>query len=384
MGISIEEAERRLNSGGDISAITGAQWRQLEQIEARNNAAAQAAAQAAATEAAFQSNPNVTNYGQAPSITFPAGGGTPTFTPGDYDPPPGWLEANGVPQGGNNNPPPAEDPEVARERERRKQQGNTLSAYFKSIGLGGLADWAIQKSIEGYTEEYITLEMRNQPAYKQRFPAMQSFIDDSISFTEKEYMDYEQTAQALDQRYGLPDNMIYNAVTDLLIGRVDAEELADRAAMAGAAAIQAPEDFKTTMRNYYGIDEGGLAGYFLDPDNVLDSLKKQSAASLSGTVAARQGIANLPKELAEDLYDRGVREEQQMIEGYGQANQLRGLSTGKANTVNQEQLIRGSFGDSAAEEALARSSRIRKATNRGGGNYVSGESGARGLGSSSV
>ena len=127
-------------------------------------------------------------------------------------------------------------------------------------------------------------------------------------------MDYEQTAQALDQRYGLPDNMIYNAVTDLLINRVDAEELADRAAMAGAAAVQAPEDFKTTMPDYSSIDDGGLLPTSLTPITSGDSLKKQSAASLSGTVAARQGIANLPKDLAEDLYDRGVRDEQQMIE----------------------------------------------------------------------
>lgn len=380
MGISIQEAERRLNSGGDISAITAAQWRQLEQIEARNNAAA---AQRAATEAAFQANPNVTNYGQAPSVTFPAGGGTPTYTPGDYEVP-GFAAANGVPQvpqGGNTTP--AEDPAAAAERERRKQQGNTIAAYFRSIGLGGLADWAIKSSADGYTEDYIYIEMRNQPAYKQRFPAMQSFINDRIPFTEAEYMEYEQAAQALDQRYGLPDNMIYNAVTDLLTNRVDAEELSDRAAMAGAAAIQAPDDFKATMRDYYGIDEGGLAAYFLDPDNVVDSLRKQSAASLSGTIAGRQGIANLPKDLAEDLYDRGVREESQMVEGFSQANQLRGLSSGKANTASQEQLIRGSFGDSAAQEAVAKVQRIRRASNRGGGSYVSGESGASGLGSAS-
>jgi hypothetical protein len=335
MGISIQEAERRLNSGGDISAITAAQWRQLEQIEARNNAAA---AQRAATEAAFQANPNVTNYGQAPSVTFPAGGGTPTYTPGDYEVP-GFAAANGVPQ--------------------------------------------VKSSADGYTEDYIYIEMRNQPAYKQRFPAMQSFINDRIPFTEAEYMEYEQAAQALDQRYGLPDNMIYNAVTDLLTNRVDAEELSERAAMAGAAAIQAPDDFKATMRDYYGIDEGGLAAYFLDPDNVVDSLRKQSAASLSGTIAGRQGIANLPKDLAEDLYDRGVREESQMVEGFSQANQLRGLSSGKANTASQEQLIRGSFGDSAAQEAVAKVQRIRRASNRGGGSYVSGESGASGLGSAS-
>ena len=320
----------------------------MEQIEARNNAAA---AQRAATEAAFQANPNVTDYGQAPSVTFSAGGGTLTYTPGDYEVP-GFAAANGVPQ---TNSTPQEDPEAARERERRKQQGNTIAAYFKSIGLGGLADWAIKQSADGYTEEYIYLEMRNQAVYKQRFPAMQSFIDDLIPFTEAEYMEYEQAAQALDQRYGLPDNMIYNSVTDLLTNRVDAEELADRAAMAGAAAVQAPEDFKTTMRDYYGIDDGGLAAYFLDPDNAVDSLKKQSAASFvwdgSGTPRVLQTCS---KDLAEDLYDRGVRDEQQMIEGYGQANQLRGLSTGKANLTSQEQLIRGAFGDSSGEEQLLR------------------------------
>lgn len=285
--------------------------------------------------------------------------------------------------GGGGSNTTAVDPAAAAEKERRKQLGNTLRAYFKSIGLGALSDWAVGKAADGFTQEYIELEMRNQPAYKQRFPAMQSFIDDSIPFTEAEYMEYEQAAQSLDQRYGLPGNMIYNAVTDLLTNRVDAEELSDRAAMAGAAAMQAPEDFKTTMRNYYGIDEGGLAGYFLDPDNVVDSLKKQSAASLSGTIAGRQGIANLPKDLAEDLYDRGVREESQMVEGFSQANQLRGLSSGKANTASQEQLIRGSFGDSAAQEAVAKVQRIRRASNRGGGGYVGGESGASGLGSAS-
>jgi len=382
MAISIEEAERRLNSGGDISAITAAQWRQLEQIEARNNAAAAAAAAAP--------NPLDASAQQAPSVTYNGlnpGDGSAVYTPGDYAPNPGFIDwANSIgaantPGGGSTTP--AEDSAAAREKERLKQQGNTIAAYFRSIGLGALADWAIKSSADGYTEEYIYLEMRNQPAYKQRFPAMQSFINDRIPFTEAEYMEYEQAAQALDQRYGLPDNMIYNSVTDLLTNRVDAEELSDRAAMAGAAAIQAPEDFKTTMRNYYGIDEGGLAAYFLDPDNVLDSLKKQSAASLSGTIAGRQGIANLPKDLAEDLYDRGVREESQMVEGFSQANQLRGLSSGKANTASQEQLIRGAFGDSAAQEAVAKVQRIRRASNRGGGGYVGGESGASGLGSAS-
>jgi len=357
-----EEAARQ----GNLAAA-----RNYSQAAANIQGSGQAKVQAVANQYAAAAANAGQGEGRAPQPAGPPGPGVP---------------GGGTPDTGGGPPPVVNttpDPDAARERERLKQQGNTIAAYFRSIGLGGLADWAIKSSADGYTEDYIYIEMRNQPAYKQRFPAMQSFINDRIPFTEAEYMEYEQAAQALDQRYGLPGNMIYNAVTDLLTNRVDAEELSDRAAMAGAAAIQAPEDFKTTMRDYYGIDEGGLAGYFLDPDNVVDSLKKQSAASLSGTIAGRQGIANLPKDLAEDLYDRGVREESQMVEGFSQANQLRGLSSGKANTASQEQLIRGSFGDSAAQESVAKVQRIRRASNRGGGAYVGGESGASGLGSAS-
>ena len=265
-----------------------------------------------------------------------------------------------------------------------RQLGDTLSAYFTQFGLNEIANWAKQAAKDGYSAEWIKFNARNQEQYKKRFPAMQHFLDNGAGFTEQDYINYEQLARNLDQQYGMPDNMIFNSVTDLLINDVDAEELADRAAMASAAAIQAPEDFKATMRDYYGIDQGGIAAYFLDPDNASELLKKQSVVALSGTIAGRQGVKDLSRELADDLYDRGVREEDEMIKGYSQANQLRGLSTGKANTVNQEQLVRGAFGDSAAEEAVAKSSRIRRASNRGGGGYVGGESGATGLGSSSV
>ena len=265
----------------------------------------------------------------------------------------------------------------------QRQLGNTLEAYFSQFGLNEIAAWAKQAAKDGFSAEWIKFNARSQESYKRRFPAMQRFLDMGAGFTEQDYINYEQLARNLDQQYGMPDNMIYNSVTNLLTNDVDAEELRDRAAMASAAAIQAPEDFKQTMRNFYGIDEGGLTAYFLDPSLATDSLKKQSVAAQSGVIAARQGIPNVGRELAEDLYDRGVRDEEEMMRGYSQANQLRGLSTGKANTVDQEQLIRGSFGDSAAEEAVARASRIRRASNRGGGSYVGGESGASGLGSAS-
>ena len=75
------------------------------------------------------------------------------------------------------------------------------------------------------------------------------------------------------------------------------------------AAIAAPEDFKQTMRDYYGIDEGGLAAYFLDPDNVQASLERQSAAARTGAIAAWQNVPNVARDLAEDLYDQGIQDQ---------------------------------------------------------------------------
>jgi len=192
-----------------------------------------------------------------------------------------------------------------------RQLGDTLEAYFQQFGLNGIAAWAKQSAKDGYSSEWIKFNARNQEEYKRRFPAMQYHLDNMTGFTEQDYINYEQLARNLDQQYGMPDNIIYNSVTNLLMNDVDAEELGDRAAMASAAAIQAPEDFKQTMRDFYGIDEGGLTAYFLDPDLATESLKKQSVAAQSGVIAARQGLSNVGRELAEDLYDRGVRDEEE-------------------------------------------------------------------------
>jgi len=356
-----EEAAR----SGNLAAA-----RAYSQAAANIQGSGQARVQAVADQYAAAAANAGQGEGRAPRPVGPPGPEVPTAN----NPPP--------PPPGFSSPPPVDPAQAQRDFEAR-QLGQTLEAYFTQFGLNEIAAWAKQAAKDGFSAEWIKFNARNQESYKRRFPAMQRFLDMGAGFTEQDYINYEQLARNLDQQYGMPDNMIYNSVTNLLMNDVDAEELRDRAAMASAAAIQAPEDFKQTMRDFYGIDEGGLTAYFLDPNLATDSLKKQSVAAQSGVIAARQGIPNVGRELAEELYDRGVRDEEEMMRGYSQANQLRGLSTGKANTVDQEQLIRGAFGDSAAEEAVARASRIRRASNRGGGSYVGGESGASGLGSAS-
>ena len=84
---------------------------------------------------------------------------------------------------------------------------------------------------------------------QRRFPAMQHYLDNQLGFTEQDYLNYEQLARNLDQQYGLPGNMIYNAVTDLLVNEIGAEELA-AAPKWQQRPLSRLEDFKETMRNY--------------------------------------------------------------------------------------------------------------------------------------
>ena len=171
--ISLAEAERRLNSGGDISAITANQWNQLREIEARNNAAAAAPAP----------TPSVTNRppGRTPGVTpmprLPMPPRTPTTT--DDKPAPtvtgtyqkrvlgGYLVTMERLSDGT-------EREVY--RERSQSAGDAVNLMFQNLGLGqGLID-NINASIKSLyanfldpSEAQILNEIYTSDAYKQRF-----------------------------------------------------------------------------------------------------------------------------------------------------------------------------------------------------------------------
>ena len=73
--------------------------------------------------------------------------------------------------GGGNPPPQGETPTQApvksdydrRIEQERKDLGMNLAAYFKSVGLESLAQWAIQSARDGYTEDWIRLNNAGSP-----------------------------------------------------------------------------------------------------------------------------------------------------------------------------------------------------------------------------
>jgi hypothetical protein len=153
--------------------------------------------------------------------------------------------------------------------------------------------------------------------------------------------------------------------------------------MAATGALQAPQELKDTFRDFYGIDEGGLTAYYLDPDKALPLLEKQYASAQIG-VEARMQQLDVGMSMSERLQQFGITREQARA-GFSTVSQRRSLTEGRGDTVSQQQLIGGELmqeQDSQAAFRRAQSARLGRFAQ--GGQQVSGQEGVTGLGSAAT
>jgi hypothetical protein len=168
-------------------------------------------------------------------------------------------------------------------------------------------------------------------------------------------------------------------VTKLLIGDVSAAELQDRATIAAADAISAPQELKDMYKQYYGIDSGGLTAYFLDPEVAMPLLEKQSAVARIGTQAVYNKI-NTSLEMATMLQEKGITEGQ-AGQGFGIVKQQEGFEFGRGEIATQDELTKGVFGDATEAAKTARIAAARTGRFQGQGGFTNDKSGVSGLGS---
>ena len=275
--------------------------------------------------------------------------------------------------------------EQARARRMREQRQiiENVQAVFSQYGLSSLNGLIAQYARQDMSAAAIEIALRQTQQYKARFPAMEALAAKGRAISEAEYIAYERTASSLERQYGLPSDMLMNNVTDLLTNEVSASELNDRVVLASSAAIQAPEDFRQTMTDFYGIDSGGLTAYFLDPDVATPLLEKQYATSLIGTEARRQGVG-VDVYGAENLQELGISQEQARV-GFGQVARSQPLTEGRGDIVTQQQLIGGTFGATQAEtRAVERARAGRVGRFQEGGQLTSSREGVTGAGTTAT
>jgi hypothetical protein len=261
---------------------------------------------------------------------------------------------------------------AAMERQRQQNAIAVVQSLLNQYGLSGLYNTIVSYIQQGYDADTVMVLIRTTPEYKTRFPAMEALAQKGRAISEAEYINYEQTASGLERRYGLPTGMLMGNVTKLLTNEVSATELNDRVLLASSASIQAPTELKQQFQQYYGIDQGGLTAYFLDPDVATPLLEKRYASALIGREAAAQGIG-LDVYGAENLQGLGITQEQART-GFGEVAAARELTAGRGETVTQGELIAGTLGqDQAAQQRIERTRQSRAARFQGGGGFATGE-----------
>ena len=258
-----------------------------------------------------------------------------------------------------------------------------IKATFNTYGLSSLYTKIEEYVRKGYTPDTVVLMLRETPEYNARFPAMRTLNGKGRAISEASYVDYETQAAAFEKQFGLPSGMLMGNVTGLLENDVSVIELKDRVTMASAASLQAPQEFKDTLLQYYNIGSGGLAAYWLDPAIASPLLEKQFATAQIGAEALRQNVG-LGVDIASQLQSIGVTQDVART-GFENVSRQSGLSSGAGDVASTSTLIQANLaGTTAAKNEVDRVAAARTGRFQQGGSFATNNSGAAGLGSAST
>jgi hypothetical protein len=263
-----------------------------------------------------------------------------------------------------------------------------IRGVLNDYGLGGLADAYWQKILDNTPESEIFLWLRSTNEYKQRFPAMaQRAAANLPAISEEEYISYETAARQIMRSAGLPQGF-YDQPADFanFIGKdVSIREFNQRVDDGIIAAAKAPQDVRDQLQSLYGVTEGGLAAFFLDPDRALPVLQRDFQAAQTAAASQRTGFGQLTRDQAERIAATGVTADEAQNR-FGQLAQVgevvKALPGERQDTeISQETQIAAGFeGSTAAQQAIENKRAGRKAQFEGGGGVLTSEKGLIGAG----
>jgi hypothetical protein len=264
---------------------------------------------------------------------------------------------------------------------RRKEDARvTMANVLNTYGLGDLSDYVyneiiVKETVNLNNPDAIIFAIREQPAYQKRFAGNAARLKKGLAELDPaSYIGLENQFRQTLQSNGLPANF-YDQSDDfqaLIEGDVSPAELNERVQQGYRAVADADPAVKEQMKNLYGIGEGELAAYFLDPKRTAPLLTRQAQAANIAARGLEQGGIQLSGAFAEDLARRGITE-QQARAGFGEVGALGELKQTFAGetALSGEQLAGAAFGiDVAAQQELERKRRLRTGEFAGGGSFA--------------
>ena len=254
----------------------------------------------------------------------------------------------------------------------------SIKALLAKYKIPGLFDtiWSAYTgdTLDFTNEDAVTLYIRETPEYKKRFAGNEArrakgLPDLSIAT----YIGMEDSYRNTLKSNGMPANM-YNEenMAELIGGDVDVKEFNDRISYARDVMMDSPAGVRAQMSELYGITEGQMLAYFVDPERTAPILKEQARGARIGNIAKENARIQLTGAEATDLAKRGITDAKAQtaftnISGYGELNtQLSG-----EETITQSEKIGSELGyDPMGTEKLKNRQKRRVGEFAGGGGFA--------------
>lgn len=260
-----------------------------------------------------------------------------------------------------------------------------LQAALSEYGLGGLGT----KMLEYYRGEgagsidATYIYMREQPEYQKRFPGMKGREEAGLGpISEEAYIQWEGAAKSLFDKYEIPPEF-YDTVEEkaaFIAGDVDPTELARRIEDGYLAAMSAPPEYLQALQEQYGITQGALAAFFLDPEKGEKIIERQWTAAQIGGEAKKTGFGSLTAQQAEMLQGYGV-DQKEAQQGFGLTAERQQAGFFEGSGITREEQIAAVGGDVGAQIKTERQQKRRTSAFEGGGGSAGfGQRGAGGIG----
>ena len=242
-------------------------------------------------------------------------------------------------------------------------------ALIMYMGADGaeLADWMTQQLEDGVPQATIAREVRQQPAYKKRFPAMEYLSSLGMAPSEAEYIQSEGAYRAAIAPLGDAYKGYYTTdyIGKLIMNDVNPDEVTRRiAATQEFIYSAAPRSVVDALRNDYGMTEDEMVAYMLDPENVgeqiLTDFQRRSARAQILGAGADTGLS-LNRDTADAIAARGYNYAsaaagmERVKEDVGTLTKLAAFS---GETVTQDEVMSEEFNLANAGSARQRRKRL--------------------------
>jgi hypothetical protein len=266
------------------------------------------------------------------------------------------------------------------------KEGETDSVLFNDIKQA----WTGKRIGPNSTVDDIGIQLRDSKAFQERFPANKTFKDQNKpQYSVSEYLRLERDFKSKLQEAGMPPGF-YDDPNDFqkfIEQEVSPDEVYARAQLGYQAVRQAPPQVVEEFQRLYGVSEGELAAYFIDPQRMRPTFDRYEAErqARSARIAAEgttQAGMTVSRAQAEELARAGIsgEEAQASFAALGDTQELFQASMAGETAISQEEQIAGTFGTSAAaRQAIAKRRRSRTAAFESGGGFGATREGQTGL-----